>query len=269
MLTDSIYRSLDSIPELQRQFKRVVLKLPHRQRLVEHFGQKLWVDPSELHGFYLYYEHEYDDYIFNFLSTQLSKYRRVLDLGANIGIYSVFFAARVERVDAFEPEPSVREKLKVNLQMNGLNNITIHKSCVGKISGNITFTPPQKNNQGIGKVTNEVEQGIELPCISLDDFLGEPLQEACLIKMDIEGAEWLALQGSQRILSQRQAPLSILLEVHPEEVQDLGGTVTELKSLLENLGLQVWGLTSTGLEPLVLDLSTDKQRFWWATSENI
>lgn len=83
-----------------------------------------------------------------------------------------------------------------------------------------------------------------------------------MTRMDIESAEWLALQGSQRILSQRQAPLSILLEVHPEEIQDLGGTVTELKSLLENLRLQVWGLTSTGLEPLLLDLLTDKHRFW-------
>ncbi len=74
MLTDSIYRSLNSMPELQRQFKRVVLKLPHRQRLVHHFGQQLWVDPSEMHGFYLYYEREYDDYIFNFLSAQATKY---------------------------------------------------------------------------------------------------------------------------------------------------------------------------------------------------
>ena len=46
MLTDTIYQSLKSVPSLQRQLKRVVLKLPHRQRLVNHFQCKLWVDPA-------------------------------------------------------------------------------------------------------------------------------------------------------------------------------------------------------------------------------
>jgi FkbM family methyltransferase len=254
------------MPELQRQFKRVALKLPHRQRLVHRFGQQLWVDPSELHGFYLYYEREYDDYIFNFLSAQATKYTRVLDLGANIGIYSVFFAARIDRVDAFEPEPSVLPRLQANLKLNNMTNVTIHETCVGKASETVTFMPPAKNNQGIGQITTHSDRGVQRSCVSLDDFLGEPLQEACLIKMDIEGAEWLALQGGQRVLAQRKAPLAILLEIHPEEIQGLGGTVAKLQSLLENMGLRVSGLAPTGLESLE---SGKDFRFWWAMSEDI
>jgi FkbM family methyltransferase len=267
MITNTIYRSMHVVPELQRQFRRVVLRLPHRQRLVNHFGQKLWVDPSELHGFYLYYEQEYDDYIFKFLSTQIAKYQylRALDLGANIGIYTVFLATQIKRVDAFEPEPKVLERLQVNLKLNGLTNVTVHNSCVGKASGTVTFIPPGISNQGIGAIAAATEQGVQRSCISLDDFFSKLPQEACLIKMDIEGGEWLALQGGQRVLTHRKAPLSMLLEVHPEEIQRLGGSVSEVRSLLESMNLQVKGLAPTGLESLD---SGKTFRFWWATSED-
>lgn len=263
MLTDTIYRLMRPLPSVQRQFQRVVKKLPHRQRLVQRFGQQLWTDTSELHGFYLYYEREYDDYIFEFLSAQISQYSRALDIGANIGIYTVFLAARLNRVDAFEPEPQVLHRLKGNLELNGLNNVTIHETCVGKTSGTVNFMPPPKNNQGVGQIAAESDEGIQLSCISIDDFLGEPLQEPCLIKMDIEGGEWLALQGGKLVLSQSKAPLSILLEIHPEEIQGLGGTVAGVRELLESMNLQVKGLAPTGLESLD---SGKTFRFWWATS---
>lgn len=266
MLTDTVYRSLHPAPELQRQLKRLVLKLPHRLRLVHHFGQRLYVDPSELHGFYLYYEREYDDYIFEFLSAHVKNYSTAMDLGANTGIYTVFLAARIERVYAFEPESLVLPQLKANLELNGLTNVAVYETCVGKTSGTVHFIPPMRGNQGVGQITTESDQGVQRSCISLDDFLGDPLQEACLIKMDIEGAEWLALQGGQRVLSQRTAPLSILLEVHPEEIQGLGGTVAKLQYLLESMGLRVRGLAPTGLESLA---SGENFRFWWATSEDL
>ncbi|MDJ0795468.1 MAG: FkbM family methyltransferase [Calothrix sp. MO_167.B12] len=264
MITDTIYQSMRSAPELQNQFKRVALRLPHRQRLVNHFGNKLLVDPSELHGFYLYYEREYDDYIFNLLSTELVKYSRVLDIGSNIGIYTCFFANNVKRVDAFEPEKQVIERLKNNLKLNNISNVNVHEKCVSKESGYISFISPSKRNQGVGSIASEQESGTQIPCISLDDFLGDALEEACFIKMDIEGGEWLALQGGKRVLTQRKAPLSILLEVHPEEIQRLGGSVKELKLILESMNLQVMGLTPNGFKSLD---SEQDLRFWWATSE--
>jgi len=120
MLTDAIFRALVAVPSLQRQFRKMVFRLPHRQRLVQHFGQELWVDPSELSGFYVYYERNYDDYIFQFLSARIAGFDRALDIGANIGIYTVFLAARIARIDAFEPEPLVLQRLTANLEQNGL-----------------------------------------------------------------------------------------------------------------------------------------------------
>ena len=96
----------------------------------------------------------------------------------------------------------------------------------------------------------------------MTDSLDEPL----LIKMDIEGAEWLALQGARRCFTERKTPLAILIEVHPEQIQELGGTVRRLQSLLEDFRLSVKGLLPSGLLPL---RAADEYRFWWATSERI
>lgn len=139
----------------------------------------------------------------------------------------------------------------------------IHESCVGIESGTVSFQPSGLQNQGVGRVVTSADKGVKRPCISLDDFLGDPLCVPCLIKMDIEGAEWLALQGAQRTLGQRKAPLAILLEVHPEEIGDLGGTVQGVRGLLERIGLEVHALTPNGLESLD---SGKTYRFWWAES---
>lgn len=103
MITYAIYRALARVPALKRQFRRIVKRLPHRNRLVEHPGLRMVVDPSELSGFYLYYDREYDDHVFRFIQERAGRYRRAVDLGANIGVYTAFLAGRIARVDAFEP----------------------------------------------------------------------------------------------------------------------------------------------------------------------
>jgi FkbM family methyltransferase len=226
-----------------------------------HFGQRLWVDPSELHGFYLYYEREYDDYIFSFLGDRLAGFARALDIGANIGVYTSFLAARLEKVDAFEPETSVLPELRANLELNGLTHVTIHATCVAHVSGKVNFESPDKANGGIGKIVEGY--GIEYPCVTLDDFFGSSIGEACFIKLDIEGGEWLALQGARRVLSYPKVPVSLLIEVHPEQITSLGGSVTELKSLLQSMGYHVYALTPAGVHTLTAALNA---RFWWASS---
>jgi len=263
MLTDAIYRLMRSRKDLQRQFKRVLVRLPHRQRVVTRFGQRIYVDPSELHGFYLYYEREYDDHIFNFLGRNLSRYCRALDLGANIGVYTLFLAARVDRVDAFEPEPLVLEKLRANLVLNRVSNVVIHETCVGNVSGNIGFDPPVRSNEGIGRVSAGPLAASVRCCTTLNAFLGEEIRERCFIKMDVEGAEWLVFQAAH-VLFRPKVPVAMLIEIHPEEIKRLGGSTAQLRSRLEEMGYAVHALTASG--PQMLN-DTDF-RFWWVTSHD-
>lgn len=222
MVTNKIYRLLKGVPLIQQQFRRIVLRLPHRKRLVTHFGQQIIIDPSEMAGFYLYYEEEYDNYIFNFLDSIAHKYARVLDIGANIGVYTVFFARRIKKVDAFEPDPKLVKLIGKNLEINRLKNVHVHEMCIGEKTGFVWFEPSGKSNTGVGHISENNSQGIEVHCTSIDDFVGQQIMEPMLIKMDIEGAEWLAIQGAEKTFRDLRFPLSILMEIHPQEITDFG-----------------------------------------------
>jgi FkbM family methyltransferase len=262
MITDRLYRSLRHWAPLKRLFRRVVRRLPHRQRLVRHFGQMLLVDPSELSGFYLYYEQEYDDGVFRFLSKRLPSFTWAIDLGANIGVYTTFIARFCNKVDAFEPDKRLVSKLKRNLDLNGISNVTIHAKCISDVTGTVHFEASRARNEGVGKIA---ERGILLPSVSLGDFLAKMERQSLFIKMDIEGAEWLAIKGARDILQSWARPLSILMEIHPDEIGQYGGNVSELRRSLEQIGLTVWSLGSDELHCLYpLD---GYSRFWWATNE--
>lgn len=259
MITDRLYRTLRPWAALRRLSTRIVRRLPHRRRLVRHFGQRLLVDPSELTGFYLYYEQEYDDGIFRFLSKRLPSFAWAIDLGANMGVYTTFIARYCNSVDAFEPDKHLVSKLEYNLHLNGIGNVTIHAKCISDVTGTVRFETSTARNLGVGKI---VERGILLPSVSLGEFLVKSERRSLFIKMDIEGAEWLAIKGAQDVLRSWNCRLSILMELHPDEIRRYGGTVEELRSLLEQVGLVVWSLDSDKLLPV-----SNLSRFWWATNE--
>ena len=146
-----------------------------------------------------------------------------------------------------------------NLHLNDISNVTIHAKCISDVTGTVCFETSSARNLGLGKIA---ERGISLPSVSLGDFLTESERRSLFIKMDIEGAEWLAIKGAQDVLRSWDCRLSILMELHPDEIRRHGGTVEELRDLLEQAGLAVWSLDSDKLLPV-----NDLSRFWWATNE--
>ncbi|MEI9803363.1 MAG: FkbM family methyltransferase [Pseudolabrys sp.] len=237
-------------------------RLPHRRRTVDMRGQQLSIDPSESSGFYLYYEREYDDQIFNFLNSIIGRYVVALDIGANIGVYTCYLAARVPQVIAFEPDPAVCAWLRSNLALNRLNNVTVHQACVGREKGMVKFFSAEDRNSGIGSMIDAPGASREMPCVCLDDLFQPPFGP-CLIKLDIEGAEWLALQGARRLLSAPDVSVDILMEVHPEQLQKAGVSLHDLHALLAQMGYQIFGIGTGGLIPL--PPQARGERFWWAT----
>ena len=163
------------------------------------------------------------------------------------------------KVDAFEPEKRVLPKLKANLALNNLRNVTVHEWCVAQFSGKIGFRLPDSANEGTGGITSD-DDGVEYSCISLNDFFKNGIAEPTFIKMDIEGGEWLALQGADRVLKTRVGPVSLLIEIHPQEIRRLGGSLPELKCFLMGMGFSVQALTPSGMKPLD---SPGDYRFWW------
>ncbi len=140
----------------------------------------------------------------------------VFDLGGNVGYYTLISAFRAGprgRVFVFEPLPRNLDFLRRHLALNRIENVTVIDAAVSDRSGTVRFAEDASTSKGrIG------ESGtLEVKSISLDDWIDQGLLPAPdLLKIDIEGAEFLALQGVRRMLAANHPP--IFLSTHSGKV---------------------------------------------------
>lgn len=136
---------------------------------------------------------------------------RAVDLGAHVGIFSRHFAKHFDEVVAFEPTEETRECLQKNVP----ENVTIVPFACGDHEGTILFRRHIKNSGGTEMWFDEpAEDGrfryYHVRMITLDS-LG--LEDVGLIKIDIQGAEPMALRGALATLK-RCRPV-VLIEEKP------------------------------------------------------
>ncbi len=162
----------------------------------------------------------------------------VLDIGANIGYYSLLFAKLVGKkgkVYAFEPEPSNFALLIKNINANGYNNIVPINKAVSDKDGKVKLYL-EKENFGAHKIyndSNEKKNSIEVDSVRLDSFFQNKNKKIDFIKMDIEGAEIKAIKGMQNIIMANKN-LKIILEFSPALLKKCGYKPEELFEILKN-----------------------------------
>lgn len=124
-----------------------------------------------------------------------------LDVGANIGYYSILVAAKglARRIVSFEPDIRNRYQMEANLLINGLvGKVELVDKAVSDKTGEVSFLHYDETVTGQSRV-GEGENAVSLPCVALDDFL--PLRDENLfIKVDIEGHEAAAISGMKGVL---------------------------------------------------------------------
>ena len=77
--------------------------------------------------------------IFAFYWANRTRYRRTLDVGANLGLHSIIMARCGFEVTAFEPDPVHQELLTANLQRNGISTVTLEKAAISDKDGEAEF----------------------------------------------------------------------------------------------------------------------------------
>jgi FkbM family methyltransferase len=160
----------------------------------------------------------------------------VFDVGANVGMYAVLAARRVGaagRVHAFEPTPHVAGRLRRNVTLNGLDNVVVTEAAVSDRAGVATFYVQQASDR-----SSLGGDGTPVPVqtITLDDYVpAQGLSKVDVMKMDVEGAETLALRGGRRLLAGEDAPV-LMLEFNAEALAAMGSSEAELRGLLEGHG---------------------------------
>jgi len=132
----------------------------------------------------------------------------VVDIGAQVGLYSLKAASFAGRVVSFEPSARNFPLLKANIRRNSLSNVGIHQQAVWSSRGNVKFTD---RGSGYISMVGGAEGGYEVQTITLDDVI-EKAGKVSLLKMDIEGAEYEVFSSCKK--SSLDQVEKIVAEVH-------------------------------------------------------
>jgi FkbM family methyltransferase len=164
-----------------------------------------------------------------FLAAHLRPGDTFWDLGANAGYHTLMGARAVGptgRVIAVEPDPGTCEILREQLELNGIGNCTIVQAAVSDRPGRTVLIRRASDPRGNAlqqidnpAIDNKVGDAVEVPCLTVDE-LSSLYPAPRLIKMDIEGAEVLALPGGRRFLSGGKRPERLLVAVHGDAARD-------------------------------------------------
>lgn len=149
------------------------------------------------------------------LRRQLKPGMTVFDVGANAGYFSMIAGALVGkagRVIALEPDPRVVEVLRRNVGANGFENATVVQAAAYNSCGEVSLgCAPATSWSGI--YYERPTKRIEVRAVTLDSLCDElGLERVDFVKIDVEGAEGVVLEGMSGVLS-RHRP-QVLLELH-------------------------------------------------------
>lgn len=128
--------------------------------------------------------------IFSFYWLNRNRYKRVVDLGANIGLHSIILSKCGFEVRSYEPDPVHYDILQRNLPLNGCSNVETHNTAISIKAGVMEFVRVLGNTTGSHLAGSKTNPYGDLERISVKVEPMEPLLNwADLVKMDVEGHE--------------------------------------------------------------------------------
>lgn len=128
--------------------------------------------------------------IFSFYWLNRKRYRRVLDVGANLGLHSLLLSRAGYEVSAYEPDPEHFKRLKRNLELNHCETVQAFETAVGSKAGTAEFIRVLGNTTGSHIAGSKANPYGDLEKFPVKVMAIEPLiREADLMKLDVEGYE--------------------------------------------------------------------------------
>jgi FkbM family methyltransferase len=163
----------------------------------------------------------------------------VIDVGANIGVHTVWLAQKVGPsglIIAVEPEYNNFRILGLNKELNGLKNIVTIRTALGSFAttGKLTIPRPtlmgQASTQPSAITSNSYSVGVSFE--TLDNLVfSQSIPAISTIKVDVEGAEVLVLQGARRTI-EKFGP-KLVIEVHGAR------NLSEIRVFLASMNMKI------------------------------
>lgn len=224
-------------------FRKIYLRKRRESIIFDVYNFKMQLDPNEcVDSALLFYPQLYDRDELLLLKKYLKPTDCFLDIGSNIGIYSLVASRIVSNngsVFAFEADPFNYLKMLTNIKLNNIDNINAHNLGVSDKHETLSLGICKTGNRGGNSFLLSLDEGVDVECFSLNELVkANSIKKISGMKIDIEGYEYKVLKKYFEETENALYPGFIVTEFHPSIVDTAGGNViTLLKSNGYNL---VW-----------------------------
>lgn len=142
--------------------------------------------------------------------------KHIIDAGGYVGDTALLFSSYTDKnIHVFEASPSNMDIIRETIRLNHLDNIVPVSKALGEKSGTATFSLGERNscNSLVERPGYNYPDHIEVPVVTLDDYVRENNIEVGLIKVDIEGGEQMLIKGAVETI-RTQHPILLISIYH-------------------------------------------------------
>ena len=209
-------------------------------------GQKLKLYPDSVLSESIYIG-RFENAELDFVSRYLKKGDVFFDIGANIGLFSVVAAGKIQstgKVYSFEPVRSTFLRLKENIKLNNLSHVSLYNLGLSNSDGILEMVTSSEGYDAwnsFGKPTagsNFVNEKVEI--LKIDSWCQQnQISLVNLAKIDVEGWECNVLKGGEKLFSSSNAP-DLIVEFTEENCKNAETTCGQLYDILKDFGYQMF-----------------------------
>ena len=220
-------------------------------------GTKIILNKDSIYCKLIYFGFEESE--IKFLRKFLKKGDTFIDIGANIGLYSIYASKIVNnngKVIAFEPTPTTFERLRQNILLNNLTNIEANnmglsnKKSVLKLHISTDGHDAWNSFADLDNIV--ISEEINVNVDTLDSYINKKMiQNIKLIKLDVEGWEKYVIEGAANLLKRKDAPV-FMVEFTEANAFASGYYLGEIYDFMKNHGYS-WYSYNSELNSLILE----------------
>jgi len=209
-------------------------------------GMWMELDLDSLVERMIFYFGFYRPWVLPYFDRLLAKGHTVVDVGANVGQFTLWAAKRVGTegmVMAFEPDRSCFEKMVKNVQINSVKCVRAENIALSDFDGEavLHLNDAHDDNQGQSSLSRLVHHRRSQPiiCLKLDNFVEqEGVKKVHVLKIDTQGAEFRVLKGAVNVIE--KARPAVILRCHEEKCRTMGDSTVAVQEFFLDRGYDLF-----------------------------
>lgn len=196
--------------------------------------RKILLNYNSFQCMWIMYNYYVDWEEFNLMRRYIQPGDEVFDIGANMGIYTIWMSGFISKgtIHSFEPDPGNFERLQKNIAVNNLQTRVIaNKKAAGDVDGELAFTKGLDGENHI--VDHDFKNSVTILSQKIDSYvLQHHIRAISYMKIDVEGFEYAVLKGADMVLANKKIDI-IQLEIN-KTISNSGRNVDDVLELLNH-----------------------------------